>query len=155
MENQEITRQVQRLDTLFNKVAEATNNDFDLQSHWARYLCIMVAGLVENGLKEIFTKYIENKSAKPIVKYSLAQLSKLNNPKAEKVCELVGSFKSEWRHDLEIYLNELGRSDAIDSIMNNRNQLSHGKDVGVSIVSVKGYFKKIVDVLEFIELKVK
>lgn len=151
MKNQEVARQVQRLRSLISKVYEASKDDFALQGHWARYLCVMVAGLVENGLKEIFSDYIQSKSAKPVADYAIAYLTKLQNPKAEKVMELVGSFKKEWRTELETFLADKGRKDAIDSIMNNRNQIAHGKDVGVTVVSVSNYLEKIVSVLEFIE----
>ncbi len=151
MKNQEVARQVQRLRSLVSKVREASGNDFDLQAHWARYLCILVSGLVENGLKEIYSEFIESKAAKPIADYAISYLSKLQNPKAEKVLELVGSFRQEWRAELETFLADDGRKDAIDSIMNNRNQIAHGKDVGVTVVRVSSYLEKIIAVLEFIE----
>lgn len=151
MMNQEVARQVQRLRSLVGKVQEASNNDFDLQAHWARYLCILVSSLVENGLKEIYSEFIKNKAAKPVADYTISYLSKLQNPKAEKVMELVGSFRQEWRAELETFLANDGRRDAIDSIMNNRNQIAHGKDVGVTVVRVSSYLEKAVAVLEFIE----
>ena len=151
MKNQEVARQVQRLRSLVKKVQEASDDDFDLQAHWARYLCILASGLVENGLKEIYSEFIKNKAAKPVADYAISYLSKLQNPKAEKVMELVGSFRQEWRAELETYLADDGRKDAIDSIINNRNQIAHGKDVGVTVVRVSRYFEKIVTVLEFIE----
>lgn len=151
MNNQEVARQIQRLRSLIEKAREASNDDFDLQAHWARYLCVLVSGLVENGLKEIYSEFIKNKAAKPVADYAIFYLSKLQNPKGERVMELVGSFKKEWRKELETFLADDGRKDAIDSIMNNRNQIAHGKDVGVTVVGVSSYFEKVVVVLEFIE----
>lgn len=155
MMNQEVARQVQRLRSLVSKVQEASANDFDLQAHWARYLCILVSGLVENGLKEIYSEFIKNKAAKPVADYAISYLSKLQNPKAEKVMELVGSLRQEWRAELETFLADDGRKDAIDSIMNNRNQIAHGKDVGITIIRVCSYLEKVVAVLEFIEAQCK
>lgn len=155
MENFEVTRQIQRLHDLLGKATQASSDDISLQGHWARYLCVMVAGLVENGLKEIISEYINNKTHKPIANYATSYLTKFQNPKAEKVMELVGLFKSEWRKELEIFLSNDGRKDAIDSIMNNRNQIAHGKDVGITVVNVKTYLNKIISTLEFIEAKFK
>ena len=153
MKNQEVARQIQRLQSLISKVREASNDDFALQAHWARYLCILVSGFVENGLKEIYSEFINSKAAKPIADYAISYLSRLQNPKAEKVMELVGSFRQEWRTELETFLTSDGRKDAIDSIMNNRNQIAHGSDVGITIVRVSNYFNKIVSVLEFLEVQ--
>ncbi len=97
------------------------------------------------------SEYIKNKAAKPVADYAISYLSKLQNPKAERVMELVGSFRREWRTELETFLADDGRKDAIDSIMNNRNQIAHGSDVGITIVRVSKYLDKIVSVLEFVE----
>ena len=43
------------------------------------------------------------------------------------------------------------RKDALDSIMNNRNQISHGGTVGISVHGVRDYLDRCVEVLEFIE----
>lgn len=155
MENFEVTRQIQRLHSLFSKATQASSDDISLQGHWARYLCVMVAGLVENGLKEIISEYLNSKTHKPIANYATSYLTKFQNPKSEKILELVGLFKSEWRKELEIFLSNEGRKDAIDSIMNNRNQIAHGKDVGITVVNVKNYLSKIISVLEFIETQFK
>lgn len=153
MKNQEVARQVQRIQSLIKKTQEASDDNFDLQAHWARYLCILVSGLIENSLKEIYSEFINSRASKPVADYAISYLSKLQNPKAEKIMELVGSFRQEWKMELEIFLTNEGRKDAIDSIMNNRNQIAHGKDVGVTVVRVSNYLEKVVAVLEFIELQ--
>ncbi|WP_341314362.1 HEPN domain-containing protein [Paraburkholderia sp. IMGN_8] len=151
MKNQEMSRQLQRLDSLFKRAAEASNGDFDLQSHWARYLCVLVSGFVENGVKEIYSEYVSHGASKPVADYAIAHLSTIQNPKAEKILTIAGSFKKEWREELEKYLEDDGRKDAIDSIMANRHQIAHGKDVGITLVRIHEFFKKIVDIFKLIE----
>ena len=46
MKNIEVIRYQQRLDDLFKKIV-AFAEDIELQSHWARYLCILVSGFLE------------------------------------------------------------------------------------------------------------
>lgn len=64
---------------------------------------------------------------------------------------ILKAFKSEWGEELEQFLGENGRKDAIDAIMANRNQIVHGQDAGITVVRVKDYLEKCVQVLEFIE----
>ena len=54
---------------------------------------------------------------------------------------------------MEEYLNEdvPYRRDALDSIMNNRNQISHGGTVRITVHRVKDYLERCIEVLEFIE----
>ncbi|MGA9453625.1 MAG: HEPN domain-containing protein [Verrucomicrobiia bacterium] len=53
--------------------------------------------------------------------------------------------------DLELFLESNGRKDAIDSVMNNRHQIAHGKNSGITIARVRGYLDKAEEVLNFIE----
>ena len=54
---------------------------------------------------------------------------------------------------MEEYLDEDApyRRDAIDSIMNNRNQISHGGSVRITVHRVRDYLERCVEVLEFTE----
>lgn len=151
MKNQEMSRQLQRLESLFKRAGEASNGDLDLQSHWARYLCVLVSGFVENGVKEIYSEFVSRGASKPVADYAISYLATIQNPKAEKILAITGSFKKEWRDELAKYLEEDGRKDAVDSIMTNRHQIAHGKDVGITLARVQGFFKKIADILAFIE----
>lgn len=151
MTNQEVARQLQRLKGLLAKASDASDEDFYLQSHWARYLCILVSGFIENALKEIYSDFIHGNSSKPVAGYAIANLMKLNNPNAGRFLEISAAFKPDWRDQLEAFISEDGRKEAIDSIMANRHQIAHGGDVGITLVKVSDYLKKIVVVLEFIE----
>jgi hypothetical protein len=151
MKNQEISRQIQRFESLYKKAGDACNDNLDLQSHWSRYLCILLSGLIENSIKEIYSNYIVKNSAKAVADYAIAYLSTVSNPKTEKILSIVGSFKKEWQHDLEIYVSDNGRKDAIDSVMANRHLIAHGKDVGLTIARLNQFFIRVIEVLEHIE----
>jgi hypothetical protein len=151
MNNREVARQHQRLESLIKNTLKASNDDLNLQAHWARYLCILVAGFLENALKEIYSEYIKSKASKPIADYAVSNLMSLQNPKANKFLELAGAFQREWRDSLELFIQENGRKDAIDSIMKNRHEIAHGKDTGITIARIDTYLKRSVEVVEFIE----
>lgn len=151
MKNREITRQIQRFESLYKKASEASKDSLDLQSHWSRYLCILLSGLIENSIKEIYSDYIVKNSSKAVADYSIAYLSTVSNPKTEKILSIVGSFKKEWQQQLEIYVLDSGRKDAIDSVMANRNLIAHGKDVGLTLARLHQFYLRTIEVLEHIE----
>ena len=64
MENFQLPRQIQKLRALIQRTAQASSQDLELQAHWGRYLCILVAGFLENALTEIYTDFVKN-AAKP------------------------------------------------------------------------------------------
>jgi len=50
-----------------------------------------------------------------------------------------------------MYIDQDGRKEAINSIIKNRHHIAHGRDSNVTVGTVRGYFDKIIEVIEFIE----
>lgn len=155
MKNREISRQFQQLDALFKNVNEATGDSIEMQSHWARYICVLVAGILENALIELYGQYTATQSSDNVTNFVISKLGlgRIQNPKTERFLSVAGTFKPQWRTELEQYVNEDGRREAIDSIMNNRHQIAHGsqKQSNLSLVRLRNYVDKASDVLDFIE----
>ena len=83
-------------------------------------------------------------------------LFKIRPEFCERTCSALlfwKSFNPHWGQELANYLNAdaSSRKDALDSIMNNRNQISHGGTVGITVDRVRDYLGRCVQVLEFIE----
>jgi len=151
MNNQEVSIQLQRILSLAARAHKATGEDIDLQGQWAAHLCILIAGFVENSVKELYGDYIRSHAEVPVANYAMSQLNRLQNPKAEKLLEVAKCFKEEWRVSLHKFLSDDGRKEAIDSIMNNRNQIAHGRSVTISLRQVETYLHKIADTFRFVE----
>ena len=152
--NQELSRQRQRIIYLFEMPKREPGVSDEYLGHWARYLCITCAGFLENGLKEIFKDYLRARCAPPILKFGSKTLERVTNANAQKFVDLCGQFNDEWRIDLETFLADNGRKEAMDSIISIRHNLAHGGDYGVSLVRMRDYFDKSVQVIEFLESKV-
>lgn len=91
MANIRIVRYRHRLDNLFDQVKAFTDNP-ELQSQWARYLCILVAGYIEKSIQEILYKYANDKAAPNVVNYVYSRLKRFTNPNMEDILTLLGSF---------------------------------------------------------------
>lgn len=151
MQNRELSRQLQRLRSLFQRTAVASGQDIEMQSHWAKYLCVLSAGFLENALVELFSDFASGAASPPVAQYARKSLSKTQNPKTQKFVETASAFKATWGENLNGYVELEGRKDAIDSIMNNRHLIAHGRDSGISLVRLKEWFDKSIDVIEFLE----
>ncbi len=157
MQNREISRQLQRLESLIARADEATNRNIEMQSHWAKYICILSAGVIENALKELYIDYATSKVSKPLATYVSSHISRTNNPKIEVFIKFASVFNETWKDELIGFADDRGRGDAIDSIMTNRHQIAHGKAhiSNITLAQVKDYLKKAIEVLEFIEAQCK
>lgn len=150
MKNIEVQRAKQKLDNLFGKIGKLPPDDLELQAHWARYLCILVSGFLENSVRAIYAEYAKKVASPNVANFVGRKLEDLQNPKMEKILQLTGAFSLEWesklRKDTEGELK-----DAIDSIVNNRNNISHGQDVGITYTRIKDYYEKAIKVINMIE----
>ena len=136
-----------------SRTRTATWEDIELQGHWGRYICILAAGLLENSIREIYSEYVRSASSPQVSSYATASLQNILNPNSNRFVQIAGSFSQEWGRALEDFLNanEGERKDAIDSIINNRHQIAHGRNTSISVVRVGNYLERAVEVLDFIE----
>lgn len=151
MTNRELSRQLQAIRSLFDRTDDACSDDVEMRSHWARYLCVLSAGFIENALKEVFGDIAKRSSSPAVANFTVSSLSQIRNPKTSRFLEVAGSFKKTWREELEQYVDAEGRREAIDSIMQNRHQIAHGQLSSITIVRVKEYLSKSVAVIAFME----
>lgn len=151
MLNRELNRQLQSLEQLFQRTAAASDSDIELQAHWAKYLCVLSAGFLENALSELFAEFVKSAASEHVANYAVRTLSRISNPKAEKFFQTARAFKHSWGDDLQHFMDENGRKEAINSIMDQRHKIAHGKNSDISIVRLRGYLDRAVEVLNFIE----
>ncbi|NJL90731.1 MAG: hypothetical protein HC916_13775 [Coleofasciculaceae cyanobacterium SM2_1_6] len=153
MRSLKIVREQQSLDNLFAKISQIQRispDDTDLQAHWARYLCILVSGFLENSISTIHIEYAQKKATPQIVNFVEKRLEKFQNPRMEKVFQLMDSFDKKWGEQLRTR-TEGEIKDAVNAIVDSRNSIAHGKSVGISYITIKNYYessKKLLDILE-------
>jgi len=155
MKNQELSRRYHVIDDLFKKTKVAVGDNIEMQSHWAKYLCILSAGFLETALSEIYIEFSKTAASEPVANYTLTSLSKIQNPNMSKFIEVAASFKKKWGSDLELFVSDEGRKEAIDSIMANRHKIAHGKDSRITVAGLRRYLEKSIEVIDYSENQCK
>lgn len=153
MNNIELVRKKQHIDDLFKKI-EVVSMDLKLHSEWAKYLCIVVSGFLENSVRILYSKYARDTSSPSVANFVEAKLKDFQNPKMQKILDLAGLFSQKWKEELNRD-TEGEIKDAVDSIANNRNRIAHGGDVGITYIQIKEYYEKALEVVELIEKQCK
>ncbi|MBM3235830.1 hypothetical protein FJZ31_05980 [Candidatus Poribacteria bacterium] len=149
MTNIKIVSYKTRLDNLFKKV-EALPEDFELQSHWAKYLCVLVSGFLETSVRAIYSQYAHKRAAPNVANYVTRRLDSFQNPNMTKIINLTNSFNPGWGDSLrEKTEGEL--KNAIDSICANRNLIAHGRDSGITYARINDWYQDAIEVVELIE----
>ncbi|GAF83742.1 unnamed protein product [marine sediment metagenome] len=67
-----------------------------------------------------------------------------------KILDLTRAFNPQWANQLEA-ATEGQLKDAVNSVVANRNQIAHGRDVGITYVRIKNYYEDVVEVVDLIE----
>lgn len=138
-----------RLDSLFDRI-EGFHGDMELQAHWARYLCVLCSGYLEEAVRTIYGTHVRSHTHSHVANYVETTLQGFQNPNMEKILKLTGAFKPEWRRKLESE-TEGELKDAVDSIVANRHLIAHGRNVGLTYATVKSYYTRAKKVISLIE----
>jgi hypothetical protein len=140
-----------RVDAVF-ALAKKQRLDEEAMSHWARYLCVLTSGYVEVSLRAILADYVAARAHPDILNYVESRLEGVTNLNEERVYQLLTAFRPEWG---EIFrrLRSDEQKDALDSVVANRNQLAHGRSVGLTLARMTEYFQEIASALDLIEEK--
>jgi len=146
-----LSSQHQRLHWLISQASQFENDQFELQAHWARYVCVLASGFLENALVEVYSHYARSCANPVVANFVESTLGKIQNPKASRFLQTAGAFNKTWEESLGVFLSSEGRKEAIDAIMANRHLIAHGKDSGITLARMKEYLSKSIEVIEFIE----
>jgi hypothetical protein len=144
----QVDSQRQRLDETFKRAGNL-NGDPELLSDFARHLCVLVSGFLEQSIIELLLEYVRHRSDETVQRHVDRRLRRFTTAKANNIAELLGSFNPDWQMDLRGYLVD-ERKDAVDSVVTLRQAVSHGRFAGITMVSVKRYYDRVKEVVEHI-----
>ncbi len=130
---------------------DPSTRDLEMLAHWGRYLCVLTAGFFENSVRLVYGAYIAKTSSLQTARYATGNIEDVQNPKAKRLIEIATSFDKSWGKNVEEFLNENFRKDAINAIMSNRHLIAHGKNSDITIARVDQYRMRIVEVVDYLE----
>jgi hypothetical protein len=138
-----------QLDATFKR-ASSLGADPEIMSDFARYLCVLVSGFLEQAVIEILIEYVRKHSDVRIQAHMEQRIRQLTNLKVQRLVDVVGGFDADWRIEMEKFLVDEYK-DAVNGIVDLRNAVSHGRYAGVTMVRVRAYYERIKAVVERIE----
>jgi hypothetical protein len=142
----QVLREQQRLDDTFKRASGVTG-DPELLSDFARHLCVLVSGFLEQAVIELLLEHVRQRSPASIERHVEQHLRRFTSPKANNLIALFGTFDLAWEADLKTYLVDEYK-DAVDGVVTLRHRIAHGQFTGVTMHSAQSYYtrvKKIVD----------
>jgi hypothetical protein len=131
---------IQQLENLQAKAkADPVKNDLELQAQIARFLCVLASGVIEQVLVRCLERLVARRAIPSVANYASSHLTRISNAKFTDILATLGRFDPKWREHFEQSIDQEVK-DAIDSVVNNRNQVSHGRQAGVSLIRFGEYY---------------
>ena len=112
------------------------------QAWIAQIMTIWVSGYIEITCKDILRESSRNGTKPEIFKFVNWHLNRFQNPKMERILELVGRFDAQ----LATILREFSEGpikESVDSVVEVRHKIAHGSSSDISVVRIMGYFKYV------------
>lgn len=146
--NIEVHRHKRRLDVLFDKVEDI--DDIEMKAEWAKYLCVLTSGYIEQSVRTILSDFADDRSHDVVSSYVSSQLDYFNNPKAGRIEEVARRFNPQWAdHIRDAVEGEI--KEALNSIVANRHQIAHGRDVDLSFVRMKDFYDRATRAIDILD----
>ena len=142
----EVARQRQQLDTTFAR-AQDLHADVELLSDFARYLCVLVCGYVEQTTVELLLEYARTHSDPRIQRHVERGVRQVTNLNTQRLIDVVGTLDPAWRSELEKFIVDEYK-DALDGIVALRNSVAHGRYVGVTLSRASDYYKRVKKIID-------
>ena len=134
--HEEIEGRIKRLIRRAEKVI-----DDELKAEITRYICVLISSLFELQCKDVASKFAKLRSQPDVLKFVESHLKTFRNPSPQKIRELFSRFNHQDAKDWHDGLEDEER-DALGSIVSNRNQIAHGKDVVLTLRDLNDYRKR-------------
>lgn len=150
--NEELRKQSEKIIALIETAESTFEEDDEMRSHIAKYVCILCSGFLENAVHFIYTDFVKKETASPsVISFATITLNKIQNPNSDRFRDIAKSFKTEWESALNTFLQAEERSTALNYIIRDRHKIAHGKDSDITLTRIKEYHYKTVEVIRYLE----
>ena len=121
----------------------------EAKSDLACLTCIFLSALIEASCRLYVSKYAGKRSDDTVLSYVKTQLYYFQNGKVEDIAKVLKSFSVDLSEKFVIEIGDEGK-DAIDSVVNVKNQLVHAKGVGIGLDTTMRYHKNVIKSLDIL-----
>ena len=109
--------------------------------------CILTSAMIEVACRDFVSRYVEARASPTVLAHVRGRLYRFQNAKVEEIDELLRSFSQQIANDFFDRIGDEGR-DALDSTVNKKNELVHGKGSGIGLDTMKRYHADVLSAID-------
>ena len=142
----EVARLKQRLDDTFDRIG-GIDSDPELQSDFAKYLCVLVSGYIERAVVHIVQEHARREGGPTLQRFVEEYTKRGMNPNTGKIKDLLGRFNKQWT--LAIKQNIVDEQEtAVNSIVSQCNRIAHGDASDITYRRIRMYYEQALLVVD-------
>ena len=141
MNSQSAAQLLAAIDQTIGNIDKVTGRDPTVDSYLAQFLVVYICGMYEEAIENILVDFAQRYSSRTeIVVYMQKSIDEtFRNPDSEKILKIVSRLDNKsWYTTLKSMSAE---RIALDNIVNNKNNLAHGRGLTITLSEVKNYHK--------------
>lgn len=140
-----------RLDASLGKAKAASTGDPELEAILAAYLIVLISGAYEDCMEHLFSVRAGRPNDPELKNYVEERVDRyFRNPTYKRVKDELECFSANYANEFERRVDATARI-ALESIVTNKNSVSHGKPVNVTLGEVQGYYQRSTPILQVLE----
>lgn len=138
----EIAKMKEELDSTFARYEEGLSDmEPFLQEDFHKYMCIRLAGFIQQVVLEAVSGYLGDSGESPIGNFARSYLSRNRFPNMtpDAMINLLRRFGPEWEADLAKFLAQGERRNALDALVRARNKVAHGRSIRYGLNNTRAH----------------
>lgn len=141
------------LDCLFREVSILDDSDVN-KAHLTRYLCVRTSGFLEVVTRYLIADLCDGTSPQTINNYVQRRSKYITNLSFSKIIDLLSEFSPDWATEFSNRISDQQKA-SLNSVVANRNSISHGNQDNTSFREMCQYFSDIKEVVAILKTIVK
>lgn len=139
MKSQDAQAKIDSIDIAIQDIKSFSNLTSIEESYLAKFLIVFICGIFEEVIETLINEYVLRSSNPQVAQYVKARVDQqFRNPDSSKLMELLNGFDKLWSSRIR-GLPQMNR-DGLDSIVNNKNLIAHGRPCAITLGDVYKYY---------------
>jgi hypothetical protein len=133
-------------------LAEKEPEEPEDQSHWAKYLTVLISGYLEQSVKEVFLELSASYETTRLEQYIDNTWPKSRSMRSSVVQEILESFDEGWRQSFDGWLSDRENyKSELNSLIQGRYDVAHGKEANTNNITLGSARRRMEIAFELIE----
>ncbi len=148
--NARVKTEFDAIDEAIRKV-ESHKGDAEIASYLSSFLAVMVCGIYEECIEHLICQRAAKAQDSEIYQYVKSTVAEsFRNPKFARIVEMLAKFSHVYANNMKNSIEEKSKI-ALDSIVDNKNAIAHGRPANLTISDIKDYHNRCIPIFEFLE----